>query len=350
MCRPAARRRITDVVRSNHPCWRPRAAFAMSAGLQHRFLDEALLTELATLVSIDPEAVLETYDSPAASAVEVLLTAWGSPAVDAEALSLMPDLRAVVHAAGSVKHLVGPEVWERGVLVTSAADLNARPVAEFALAAVILTAKNAPVLAARFRDERTAADLTRDTTIAGTYRTTVGVLGASATGTELLRLLRHLDVECLVYDPTLAPEDAVALAAELVDLDELFERSQVLSVHAPLIPGTRGLVDARLLGLLRDGASVINTARGPIIDHDALRRELVSGRLQAVLDVTEPEPLSAEDPLWELPNVWLTPHLAGSMGGELLRLGRRAVDEVRALVQGRPPIAPVGPESLSTRA
>jgi phosphoglycerate dehydrogenase-like enzyme len=326
------------------------AAFAMTPGLQHRFFDAALLAELRSLVRLDSETVLEDLTSPSAADVEVLVTSWGAPAVDAAALAAMPRLRAVVHAAGSVKHLVCPEVWERGVRVTSGAAINARPVAEFALGAVLWSTKNVLFLTERFRAERTAPDLTTDNTIAGNYRSTVGVLGASATGRSLVELLAPLDLDVLVSDPTLAADDAATLGAELVPLDELFARSRVLTVHAPLLPQTRHLVDARLLALMPDGATLVNTARGGVVDHDALRAELVSGRLQAVLDVTEPEPLPHDDPMWGLPNVTLTPHIAGSQGAELLRLGRAAVDEVRALVEQRPPLRPVDPATLATSA
>lgn len=326
------------------------AAFAMTPGLQHRFFDATLLAELSGLVDLDPDAVLDDLTSPAAAEVEVLVTSWGAPPIDAAALAAMPRLRAVVHAAGSVKHHLGPEVWERGVRVTSGAAVNARPVAEFALAAVLWSTKNVPQLIERFRLTRTAPDLTVDDTIVGTYGTTVGVLGASTTGRALIELMAAFDLEVLVADPTLSPTDAQALDVTLVGLDELFSRSRVLTVHAPLLPQTRHLVDARLLGLLHDGATIVNTARGGVVDHDALRAELVSGRLQAMLDVTEPEPLPHDDPLWELPNVTLTPHVAGSQGAELLRLGRAAVDEVRALVDHRPPLRPVDPAALPTSA
>jgi phosphoglycerate dehydrogenase-like enzyme len=326
------------------------AAFAMTPGLQHRFFDATLLAELSGLVDLDPDSVLEDLTSPATAEVELLVTSWGAPPIDAAALAAMPRLRAVVHAAGSVKHLLGPEAWERGLRVTSGAAVNARPVAEFALAAVLWSTKNVPQLIDRFRQARTAFDLTVDDTIAGSYGTTVGILGASATGRALIELLAPFDLEVLVCDPTLSPADAQALGVALVDLEELFARSRVVTVHAPLIPETRHLVDRRLLALLQDGATLVNTARGAVVDHDALRAELVSGRVQAVLDVTEPEPLPADDPLWELPNVTLTPHVAGSQGGELLRLGRAAVDEVRALVENRPPLRPADPATLSTSA
>lgn len=329
-----------------------KAVFAMTPGLQDRFFDPPLITELQGLVELDPTLALDDivgYPGDL-SDVELLITSWGCPRLDAAALGRLPRLRAVVHAAGSVKHLVTPELWQANVRLTSGAALNARPVAEFTLAAVLWAGKHVLPLAERFRVERTASDLTVDTTIPGNYRTTVGVLGASATGRALIELLAPFDVDVLVADPTIDEAEAEAIGARLVPLDQLFARSTVLTVHAPLLPQTIHLVDATLLARLPDGATLINTARGPIVDHDALRAELVAGRLNAVLDVTDPEPLTPDDPLWDLPNVTLTPHVAGSQGNELLRLGRAAVDEVSALVDGRPPLRPVDPATLPTSA
>ncbi|WP_370617008.1 hydroxyacid dehydrogenase [Mumia sp. Pv 4-285] len=322
----------------------------MTPGLQHRFFDDTLLQELRGLVEIDPSAVIDSFDDSVAADLEVLVTAWGCPAIDDVALARLPRLRAVVHAAGSVKHIVGTGAWDRGLRVTSGAALNARPVAEFTLAAVVWAGKKVLPLTDRFSAQRRTLELPSDSSIPGNYRTTVGVLGASATGRALVEMLSVLDVTILVADPTLDPETAADLGAELVSLDDLFIRSHVVSVHAPLLPETHHLVDRRLLSLMPDGATLINTARGPVVDHEPLRAELTSGRLDAILDVTEPEPLPADDPLWTLPNVILTPHIAGSQGGELLRLGRAAVEEVRAFVEGRPPVRPVTAAAMETSA
>lgn len=288
-----------------------RAAFAMTPDLQHRFFDAALLAELGELVDIDADRVLTSYDDSGAAEVEVLITAWGTPTIDASALARMPRLRAVVHAAGSVKYFLSPEAWERDLRVTCGVEPNARPVAEYALAAVLWATKSVLPLTERFRAERVSPDLTGDDTIDGAYGTTVGLLGASATGRALIEMLAPFHLSVLVSDPTIDAATAAEMGAEFVGLDDLFARSRVVSLHAPLLPQTRHLVDARLLGLMGDGTTLINTARGGVVDHDALRAEVVSGRLRAVLDVTEPEPLPAEDPMWSLPNVTLTPHVAG---------------------------------------
>jgi phosphoglycerate dehydrogenase-like enzyme len=156
-------------------------------------------------------------------------------------------------------------------------------------------------------------------------------------GRRLLELLRPFDFGVLLHDPYATPHEAAALGAEPVPLETLLSRSDIVTLHAPDLPGTYRMLDAARLSLLRDGAVLINTSRGALVDPDALTGELVSGRLSAILDVTEPEPLPADSPLYRLPNVVLTPHIAGSLGNELERLGRTVVAELERLAAGHAP-------------
>jgi phosphoglycerate dehydrogenase-like enzyme len=151
---------------------------------------------------------------------------------------------------------------------------------------------------------------------------------------ELLAAFPHLDVA--LYDPFVDDATAAALGVRTMELDELCATSDILSIHAPDLPSTRHMIAAPQLAALRTGATVINTARGALLDHDALLAEVASGRLNAVLDVTDPEPLPEDHPFWALPNVVLTPHLAGSLGTELHRLVDHAVDEIDRWRTGRP--------------
>jgi phosphoglycerate dehydrogenase-like enzyme len=121
-----------------------------------------------------------------------------------------------------------------------------------------------------------------------------------------------------------------------VELDELCARSHVVTLHAPALPSTRHMIDAARLALLRDGATLVNTARGVLVDTDALTAELLTGRISAVLDHTDPERLPDESPLYTLPNVFMTPHIAGSVGNELARLGAAAVAEIERFAVGEP--------------
>ncbi|GAA1578755.1 MULTISPECIES: hydroxyacid dehydrogenase [Kribbella] len=266
---------------------------------------------------------------------DVLLTGWGCPRITAEVLDAAPKLRAVVHAAGTVKTFVDPVVFERGVEVSSAAAANAIPVAEFTVAAIVLAAKRAFRQRDWFRTSGTKRPLP-GAPILGTLGTTVGVLGASRIGRQVIERLRYLDVDVLVSDPYLSRAEAAALGARWCELPELFAASDIVTVHAPLLPETRGLVTGELLAAMPDGGVLINTARGPVVDHAALERECVAGRLDAILDVTDPEPLPPDSPMLRLPNVFVTPHLAGAMGNESTRLGDAAVAELERLAAGHP--------------
>jgi len=164
----------------------------------------------------------------------------------------------------------------------------------------------------------------------------VGIVGASRIGRRVIELLRPFDLDVLLHDPWVDDDDARRLGARALPLDELLAGCDVVSLHAPAVPETRHMLDARRLALLRDGATLVNTARGALVDGKALELELVSGRIAAVLDTTDPEILPSDSPLYELPNVFLTPHIAGSLGDETSRMTELALDEIERFTQGRP--------------
>ncbi|TDC85676.1 hydroxyacid dehydrogenase [Micromonospora sp. KC606] len=298
-----------------------------------------LLNRLRALVRLPSDTALTSFQTVEATAalrdVDVLVTGWGCPRIDDAVLAAAPRLGAVIHAAGSVKGHVDPVVFARGIAVSSAAQANAVPVAEYTVAALVFGAKRVLSRAHWFAHDRTAGDW-RSGADTGLYRRTVGVIGASRTGRLVLDRLRSYDVRLLLADPYLTAQQARALGAELVDTDELCRRADLVSLHAPALPQTRHLLDARRLALLRDGAVLINTGRGSLVDTAALTAHCVTGRIEAVLDVTDPEPLPIDHPLLRLPNVLVTPHLAGSQGHELRRVGEFAVAEVGRLVRGEP--------------
>ncbi len=313
---------------------RPPALFAMeSPQLVAELFGTRARRDLDRIVCVH-ETVL-TPGAPAIPATtadtEILVTGWGAPTLDEATLAHWPRLRAVVHAAGSVKRLVTPAVWERGIRVSSAAGANAVPVAEYTLATILLSANDVLRSAHDFGQthDMIAARPRGDV---GAFGITVGVIGASRIGRRVLELLRPFDIECLVVDPSLTALEAAELGAELVELPELLSRSQVVTIHAPALPETYRMIGREQLALMADGATVINTARGSLIDTDALVEELRADRLRAVLDVTDPEPLPAGHALFSLPGATLTPHIAGSIGNELRRLGHHVVAEVERFV------------------
>ena len=248
-----------------------------------------------------------------------------------------PSLGLVAYTAGTVKFTVAEDVFDRGIRITSGAPANAEPVAEFTLAAILMANKEVFFQRDVMRDEAIAAQRQPPARQPGNWAKTIGIVGASMVGRRVIDLLRpfpHLSV--VLYDPYVDEAEAASLGVEKLDLDELCARSDVLSIHAPDIPETRGMIGASQLAALRTGATVINTARGALLDHDALLAEVGPGRLYAVLDVTDPEPLPDDSPLRTSPNVFLTPHLAGSQGTELGRMTEYAVDEIRRFAAGEP--------------
>lgn len=319
---------------------RPTVVLAMAPALTTDLMTDAHRERLAALADVPDEAPLVRFDDERAAALlpraEILLTGWGSPRIDLALLERAPKLRAVLHAAGTVKGHVDPAVLARGVRVSSAAAANAVPVAEFTVGAILLANKRAFRLQRLYRELRGFRLWSREVAAIGNHRKTVGIVGASRIGRLVLERLRGFDFSLLVYDPFLAAAEAASLGAENVELDDLLRRSDLVSLHAPSLPETRHMIDARRLALLRDGAVFVNTARGALVDGEALAAELASGRIDAVIDTTEPEILPADSPLYELPNVFLTPHVAGAMGTETQRLATLAIDELERLVRGEP--------------
>jgi phosphoglycerate dehydrogenase-like enzyme len=272
---------------------------------------------------------------PILAEAEIMLTSWGAPRLDHAFLEAAPKLRAVFHAAGSIRSFITPASWQRGIVVTCAANCNADPVADYTLAAILLGLRSFWRFAAGTRQGLGWGDHTR--AIAGGYQSTVGLVSCGVIARKVLSRLASHDVKCIVYDPFVSEEDAAALGVELCSLEEVFSRADVVSLHTPELPGTRGMITGKLLGSMKPNATFINTARGAVV-REAEMIETLWRRpdLQAVLDVCDPEPPAPDSPLLHLPNVVLTPHIAGSMGMECRRLGRCMVEEVRRYLAGEP--------------
>jgi phosphoglycerate dehydrogenase-like enzyme len=320
---------------------RPEALVVMSREVFERQFDAARIARLRRLATVPDPLFADDLDDPALgerlSTVEVLLTGWGAPRLDAARLDRMPRLRALLHGAGSVRPQVSDAFWERGIRAASVAEVNAVPVAEFTLAAIIFAGKKAPFLAADPETRRQNGLQAERFGPLGNAGRTIGVVGFSRIGRRVVSLVQQLaDVTCLVADPYADPAEIDAAGGVPTTLSELLPRVDVLSLHAPELPSTRHMIAAAELAALPDHATVVNTARGSLIDTAALERECASGRLNAILDVTDPEPLPADSALYRLPNVLVTPHLAGSLGSELLRMTDAALDELERYASGRP--------------
>jgi phosphoglycerate dehydrogenase-like enzyme len=278
---------------------------------------------------------LEAQTPAWAPEMEVLFTGWGGPHLTRRTLDLFPKLRVVFHGAGTLRSLIEDDVWPQGIQFTAAAAFNAVPTSEFAFGAILLSLKRAWQHAAHAHAHR--AFPFPYLPLPGGRGSKIGVVSLGQIGRRVIARLRTLDVDILAHDPFAEPERFTELGARQSTLEELFSQSDIVSLHAPLLPSTRGIVDGRLLDLLKPNATLINTARGGLIKEDDFIPFLrARPDVQAILDVTDPEPPAPESPLWDLPNVFLTPHIAGSLGPECRRMGHAMVEEFRRYARGEP--------------
>jgi phosphoglycerate dehydrogenase-like enzyme len=260
---------------------------------------------------------------------EVILASWGCPVMDAGFLAAAPRLRLVLYAAGSVRAFVTDALWERGIRVSGASVLNAAFVAEYTLAVILFSLKHGWRLMREPGGSRSQ--------VPGVFGATVGLISLGAVGRLVCKMLRPHQLRVVAYDPFLTVDEARSLGVRSVDLAELFRISDVISLHTPLLPETRGMVTGAHVESMRPGATLINTARGAIV-REAEMVAVLERRpdLQAVLDVTDPEPPPPGSPLLRLTNVVRTPHIAGAIGPERRRLGRGMVEELRRYVRAEP--------------
>lgn len=282
-----------------------------------------------------------------ASEADAIITTWGTPFIDADVIAKTPRLRFIGHAAGSVKPVAAPEVWDAGITVTNAASAIATYVGEYALLASLAMLRTFPKYVAGNADTWTSLPCDGWETLFGK---TVGLIGLGHTAKAFLRCLAPFRCRVLALDPYAKPETAHELGVELVSLEGLLSESKIVSLHAPANEETSKMLNAGNLRLIRDGAVLVNTARGTLIDHDALTDELRSGRFKAFLDVTDPEPLPADHPLRQLPNVVITPHVAGPTTDGRRDMFQCVVDDLKLFWSGQRPKNAVTKEMLATMA
>lgn len=263
---------------------------------------------------------------------EVIFSGWGMVKMDAAFLAAAPKLKAVFYGAGSVRGFMTDEAWARGLTIVSAYAMNAVPVSEYTIATVLLSLKNFWRHAAEAKRQSRFAPLDP---CAGAYGSTVGLISLGMIGRMVRERLRTFDINVIAYDPFVTQEQAAAMDVEMVTLDEVFRRSDVVSLHTPWLKETEGMIQGRHFEMMKPRATFLNTARGAVVREPELV-DVFARRpdLTAILDVTWPEPPAADSALWTLPNIILTPHIAGSMDNECRRMGRLMIDEFDRWTRG----------------
>ena len=306
--------------------------------------------KLEELTDLYPEVVnAHNFDQHADNLrdVEVIFATWGMPNLSDEQLATMPALKAVFYAAGNVKAFA-QQLVDNDILLVSAWAINAIPVSELALAQVLLSCRG---YYRAMHEYSTTHDPSRSKSFhrSGVFGETVGLIGLGMIGKRLNALLKNFSFEVIANDPFLAEEQAREHGVERVSLEELFRRSFIVSNHVPDLPTTKDVLNGALFETMREGATFINTGRGAqIVESDLIRVLKDRPDLTALLDVTYPEPAAEDSELWTLPNVWITPHIGGSVGDEVVRMADCVIDEFEAWQSGKPLRYQVTREVLET--
>ena len=308
-----------------------RAAFLGDAARIETVYAQGRRAQVEALTECAP-GVFTVADLNDLSDIEVLFSTWGFPRLNGEQLDLMPKLRAVFYAAGSVQHFARP-LLERDILLMSAWAANAVPVAEWTLAQILLANKGYHRNQREFESARDG----RKFRGRGNFGAPVAILGAGQIGRRVIELLQPFDLPVLVFDPFLGAEQAEQMGVEKVELNEAFSRGYVVSNHIANLPATVGMLTGAHFEMMPPDATFINTGRGATVRQTEMI-EILRARpdLVALLDVTLPEPTPPDSELWDLPGVFLTTHLAGSAGDEVVRMADYAIEEFARWQRGEP--------------
>ncbi len=267
--------------------------------------------------------------------------------IDRELIAAAPRLRVIANHAVGYENIDIAAATERGILVTNTPDVLTETTADFAWALLLAAARRIPegiqyVREGRWRTWGPELLLGPDV-----YGATLGLVGLGRIGAAVARRAQGFNMRVLYHTPTPHPDRAEG--AQWTELDTLLTESDFVSIHTPLTPDTRGLLDARRLALMKPTAVLVNTARGPVVDTHALYEALRDRKLfAATLDVTDPEPLPADHPLLSLPNCTVVPHIASASYATRERMARMAAANILAVLGGELPPNLVNADAIAS--
>jgi phosphoglycerate dehydrogenase-like enzyme len=290
-------------------------------------------------------------DPTAFSEVELIFSTWGMPQLtEDEIKACFPSLKCVFYGAGTVQKFARPFL-NCGVKVFSAWAANAVPVAEMTVAQIILANKGYFLTNRLYHAKGVAASKEAFERCRGNYGETVGIIGAGMIGKLVIEMLKNYNLKVLVFDPFLPDEKAAELGVRKCELEELFENAFVVSNHLANNPQTVGMMNYGLFSKMRENAVFINTGRGAqVVEEDLVRILSERPDLTALLDVTYPEPPVDDHPFYTLQNCLLTPHIAGSAGDEVARMGEYMLGECTSYLKGEVGKYEVSMKMLETMA
>lgn len=286
------------------------------------------------------------------SNIQYIFSTWGMPALSEDEIKKnLPALKAVFYGAGSVQNFARPFL-NNGVKVFSAWAANAIPVAEYTVAQILLANKGYFNMQRIYREEGVEAARQYGASLPGNYNAKVGLLGGGMIGKYVIKLLKEYKLQIYLFDPFMSEETARNLGVEKTGLEYIFENCQTISNHLANNEQTKGMLNYSLFSKMKDNASFINTGRGAqLVAEDLVKAMKEKPYRTALIDVTDPtEPLPQDSIYWSSPNIYITPHRAGSLTDEIMRMGDYMIKEYESLISGGNTKYEVTLEMLKTMA
>lgn len=336
---------VSPINKDEHPI----VALLISSELQQDIFSSNTIRRLDSLAHVvsfaDGKPSLEQVPWLLQRAV-ACITGWDTPPMDMTIFDHAPQLRFIAHTGGSIHSIIPASVFKRGVRVAHSNSALAEGVAEFTVLQALMCLRRIAHFDRLLKEgnmwEREPGKLLRTQTF--------GIVSVGSIGRGVIARLKPFGCRIIAYDPYLTADELLALGVEATDLETLFAMADIVSLHTPLLATTQGMISARHLSLLRDGAIFLNTARAGLVDEEALVCELATGRFMAALDVFHQEPLPLDSPLRSFANVILSPHIAALTSDTLLLQGQMMVDEVERFLHDEPLLYEIRSENLTMMA
>ena len=328
-----------------------KAMFLLNPDYFDRVYPAGLRDEIRQYMQVDDRAYSsdEVQANPSLlHGIDAIFSSWGMLELNETILAHAPNLKIVFYGSGSIRHFTPPAFWQRGIRVTSAYTVNGEYVAYFTLAQILLSLKRFWYYVDQYKNHR---ETWQRVPIPGMYRSRIGIISLGAIGQQVCQLLQAFPLDVYAYDPFWSQERADLLGVTLLSLEEVFATCDVVSLHTPWLPETVGMITGELLSSMKENATFINTARGAVVREEEMIDALQQRPdLTALVDVTWPEPPAKDCPLFTLPNVVLSPHIAGSMDGEITKMGELMVAEMKRWLAGEPLTNEINEQQAKTLA
>lgn len=342
---------------------RPQVAILCNKGVYDRYIQKNDLDRLRQFADckwmecIDGQPVTDHTDTVEAlfeflNDADGLIVSHGAPGITATVLERASKLRIIGDMDGDrfAGRIDVETAWARGIRTVDTTNGTSYPVSEWALALIIISLRNAGlhfrnILAGSYGKKRDDPGLLRGD-LTGKR---VGLIGCGHIGRRLIQFLHPFETDIYVYDPYLPKEMADALGFTQTSLDNVLTMCEVIVCLVPLTPRTRGMIGRRELDLIPSGSVFVNVTRGAVVDSDALIARLKRGDIIAGLDVFDPEPIPLDSEITHLPNVFLSPHIAGVTVASYPRMFSLMVDEFDRFFHGHETRFDLTPRSIANR-